>query len=1081
MLRIQILLITLLCLASLKSYGQRTVTGKVTNVSGEALAGVTILEEGTTNGTVTTVDGDYSISVKNEQATLRFSYIGYKAVSKLVGNASTLNISMEEDSELMEEVVVTALGLKSNKDQLGYANSQVEGEKLVNAGEPTLSNSLSGKISGVRVNRNSSDPGAGSYVQIRGVTTITRDNQPLIVVDGIPISNESRGNSESGGVNQESRLNDINPNDIESISVLKGAAAAALYGTQAYSGVILITTKSGEFNSKLKVTFRSTFSLDEINRKYPLQTKFGQGDNGIFDPRARDSWGDRIADRSGGPDEFDTSGEFFVDQDGNVYYPITNKNSQTIYDDSNFDQIFQNGYFWENNISLSGGTKNTSVRFSVGDIDQEGIIRNNSDYRRTTIRLNLDHVFTEDIQLKTTASYSRTNSNRIQKGANSSGLYLGLLRTPPDFDNTGYRGDYFAGPDASPIPNRHRSYREPLGADGTPTYNNPNWTINEQENEAKVNRFISSFELTVSPLEWLDLIGRVGLDYFAEQRNEFFTPGSASGAFRTGRYEQSVATNTIFNMDYIARATRQITDNFGGTLLVGFNYRSRTRAINGVTTTNFIQFVDVDDGVRDVDNALPENTESTSATFEERSNGFYSSLDLTFWDMLYLTGTIRVETASTFGESPDNVFAFPSVSLAWQFTQLGNLKSNVFSFGKLRLSYGEVGVQPGPYNTSNVFVSPSFGDQFGGDLNLSLYGNGGFVPSAERGNSSLNPERKKEFEIGTDLRFLNDRITFSATYFNNRTEDVLLDFPVANSRGYSRVYTNGAELENQGLELDLGFTVLKKENFSWNILSNYTRIRNEIIDLRGAESLGGAGLAAVDGRVVEGEPFGVLWGSRTLRDDEGNIVFDENGFPRQDELEGVIGDPNPDWQGAITSIFTYKNVSLSVLLETFQGADIYAGTKSVLFDLGRWESSANEVTATRNLVEFNGNIINIGETFRGTVADFGAGPVALTESWYNGLGGFFGNGNDELYIEDGSWTRLRELSISYTVNSDWLKNNLGVSNLQLTATGRNLIIWTNFEGNDPDTSLSGVSAFRGIDYFNNPGTRSYLFSLLVSF
>ncbi|MEO1653257.1 MAG: SusC/RagA family TonB-linked outer membrane protein, partial [Bacteroidota bacterium] len=296
-----------------------------------------------------------------------------------------------------------------------------------------------------------------------------------------------------------------------------------------------------------------------------------------------------------------------------------------------------------------------------------------------------------------------------------------------------------------------------------------------------------------------------------------------------------------------------------------------------------------------------------------------------------------------------------------------------------------------------------------------------------------------------------------------------------------QVYTNGAEIENKGIELDLGYTIIQTQDFSWIISANFTRVRNTVLDLRGVESINLGGLSAVNARAVEGQPLGVLWGSRTLRNEDGSIVYDENGFPEQDEVEGVIGDPNPDWQGALSTGISYKGFTLNVLFETYQGADIYAGTKSVLADLGRWESTGNEVTASRNLKEFNGNIIFIGETFRGVVHDYGAGPVALTESWYNGDGGFFGNGNDELYIEDGSWTRLRELSLSYTFSNPWLQNKLGLGSVQFTATGRNLILWTSFEGNDPDTNLSGISVARGIDYFNNPGTRSYLFSLELTF
>ena len=1061
---------------------QKRISGTITDENGMPMIGVSIVENETTNGTVSDFDGMYAITVRDESSELMFSYIGYTPVNRVVGTATTLDITMAESAEALDEVIVTSLGFRERKDDLGYASSTVSGDKISESGETNVLNSLSGKSSGVRITRNSGDPGAGAYIQIRGLSSITRNSQPLIIVDGVPISNDVRGNSDSGGVNQESRLNDINPNDIESITVLKGASAAALWGTQALGGVVNITTKSGKFNSKLSVSLKSTYSYDEINRKYPLQDEYGQGDNGVYNQRARDSWGDKLSERSGGLDELDTSGEFYLDQAGNVYYPILTKNSRETFHDSNFDKIFSNGHFFENNLSISGGNQKSSMFFSLGDLDQQGIIKNNSDYRRTTLRFNARHNFTNAISLKISSSYSRTQSNRIEKGANSSGLYLGLLRNPVDFDITGYRGDYFSSSDATPVSNRHRSYREPLGADGTPTYNNPLWTINEQENLAKVNRFITNVELTATPNSWLTLIGRVGLDHYSEKRNEFFTPGSASGAFSSGYISQELATNTIFNMDYIAKTAFNLTEDISGDFLLGFNFNDKSRAVNGYVGSNFIQFLDVDSGIRDADNILPENIATTSTQGHERTVGIYSSASFSLYDMLFLNGTVRAESASTFGDEDNKAFIFPSTSIAWQFSKLEPFKeSTVFSFGKLRASYGEVGVQPARYNTSNVYVSPTFGDALGGGLNLGLFGNGAFVPSSSRGNTNLKPERKKEVELGVDLRFFRDRLSLSGTYFSNVTEDVLLEFPQANSTGYTSVYTNGAEIENKGYEFDLGYRLIDTKDFSWSVDATFTQVRNKVTDLAGIESLNLGGLSAVSSRAVEGEPLGVLWGSRTLRNEDGSIVYDEYGFPEQDQVEGVIGDPNPDWQGSIASSFSYKNIRLSVLFETYQGADIYAGTKSVLRDLGTWYDTANEVTATRNYFTSDGNIINIGETFRGNVGNFGAGPVALTEAWYNGDGGFFSGGNDELYIEDGSWTRLRELSLAYTLNNDWIKSAIGLQSAELSVTGRNLFLWTNFEGNDPDTNLSGISAARGIDYFNNPSTKSYLVSLTLNF
>lgn len=1075
-----ILFITLfsLSLLSFRAQAQLSVAGTVTGEDGTPLVGVTVLEEGTSNGTVTEFDGSYSLIVSDENAQLVFTYVGLEVVRQSVGSGGVLNVTMVEDAEILDEVVVTALGFETKEDEVGYASSSVTGSTVTQAGETTVINALSGKASGVRISRNSGDPGAGAYIQIRGVSTIDRDAQPLIVVDGVPISNDSRGAQES--LAAQSRLNDINPNDIESVTVLKGASAAALWGTRALGGVIVIKTKSGQYNKKLSVTYKTSYSVDQINRKYPQQTKFGQGDNGVYNQRARDSWGDKIADRAGGPDEFNTSGEFFIDQAGNTYYPISTKNDQTIYLDDNFDLVYQNGHFWENNLSISGGNANSTIFASLSDFNQSGIIRNNSDYRRTTARVNASHLLNDYIKINASVAYTKSISNRIRRGASSSGLNLGLLRTPVDFDNTGYRGDYYANPDASPVSNRHRSYREPIAADGTATYNNPSWTINEQESLVDVDRFITSMELTVSPTGWLDLIGRVGLDKYTELNQLFFTPGSAAGEFTAGFFDKSLARNSILNMDYIAKAGKVFSKNFSGNVLVGFNYNHRELITDGSEISNFILYTDVASGIRDIDNALPENRIVSSTFGQERTVGVYGSASFSLYDMLFINGTLRAESASTFGEA-NNTFYFPSASVAWQFTELKGLQGDLLSFGKLRLSYGEVGVQPARYNTTNTFVSPVFGDQYGGDLAGALYGNGAFVASTQRGSADLRPERKKETEVGVDLRFLKDRLSVSATYFFNETEDVLLDFPIANSRGFTRIYTNGAKLENKGVELDLSYTLIRNKDWYWNVGAVYSTVENKVTRLAEGLTINLGGLSAVNARAIEGYPIGVLWGSRTLRDDNGNIVFDENGFPVQDQLEGIIGDPNPDWQGSAFSTLSYKNFSLSVLFETYQGADIFAGTKSVMWDLGTWGASGEEVTAQQNLLTYDGDVILAGTTFRGRIYNFGAGPVAHTEAWYNGDGGFFSGGNDELYIEDGSWTRLREITLAYTAKSDWMKRNLGISNAQISVTGRNLFLWTPFEGNDPDTNLQGVSVARGIDYFNNPGTKSYVFTLNATF
>jgi len=780
------------------SSAQTTVSGTVKDANtGEPIIGATVLEENTSNGAITDTNGEFRFSISSSDAALIINYVGYKEQRIPVNNRSSFEISLQEDVEQLEEVVVTALGFQKDRDEVGYANSQLQSDDFLKAAEPNIVNSLSGKATGVTISRNSGDPGAGSYIQIRGVSTLSGGSQPLIVVDGVPISNDNFG---TGQIAQQSRLNDINPNDIENISVLKGASAAALWGTSAMNGAIVITTKGGNYNQRLKVSVKSTYSVDQISRRYPLQDEFGQGNNGVYDPTQRDAWGDKIADRPGGEDELDTSGEYFVDQDGNIYYPIVTKNSQDTYLDENFDQVFQNGYFWENNVSLTAGNETGNVFFSLSNMNQEGIIRNNSDYDRTTVRFNGEQLLNEKITLNLNVNYTRTTSNRIRRGAQSSGLYLGLTRTAPDFNNAGYRGSYFAGPDASPVQNQQRSYRNYLGS-GNAGYNNPLWTINEQEDLAIVDRFINNFKLTYSVLDWMDVIARVGLDTYTEQKDQFFTPGSAAGGFRTGLYETLLRKNTILNSDLIVRANRNINEDFNLSMLVGFNYNQRDRYTTQNEIVNFIQFADVATGARDLNNALPENRTALASTTESRRAAVYTEVTLQAYEDLFITGTLRSETSSTFGSQADPSFLFPSLTAAWQFHDLVN--NNILSFAKLRGSWGQVGQEPGVYRTNNEIVQPTYSDALGGSISTGLFGNGGFTESIVLGNPFLEPERKTEIELGTDLRFLNDRLTFSFTYYNNETDGALFFRRVANTTGYDRIADNFANLENEGIEIDL--------------------------------------------------------------------------------------------------------------------------------------------------------------------------------------------------------------------------------------------------------------------------------------
>ncbi|MEL6538343.1 MAG: TonB-dependent receptor plug domain-containing protein, partial [Bacteroidota bacterium] len=555
----------------LNAFAQRTVTGTVTSSKdGEALPGITVAVEGTPTSVTTDAEGKYRIQVP-EGGVLVFFYLGSSHSKLEVGPRSVIDMALTIDDQTADEKVITALGFPEDQDQLGATFSKVEGDAMVQSGETTLLNGLAAKASGLTITRNSGDPGAGAYVQIRGQSTILGSLQPLVVVDGIPITGTTIGNSTSG-VAQQSRINDLNPNDIESIQILKGASAVALWGTRAGNGVIFIKTKAGT-PGRMRVSYRGAFSVDQVNLRPQVSQNYGQGFDGGFRNNSLLSWGDYLPDRSGGADEVDMAGPRFESNlSDNVYYTVINKNDTTNYNDSNWDDVFQTGTTFDQALTISGGDDQGTYYLSVGDLNQTGVIRNSSAYRRTTARLNTTRKFGEWVRLSNSVQYARVGSSRVQRGAGLTGLLLGLLRTPADFDNRDYLGTYYPNPDASGQANRHRSYRNALGQGSNPRYNNPGFTVNEQINDTQLDRFIVATELTMAPTDWFDMTARIGYDTYSERRDTYFPEFSAS--FPTGQYNLEIIKQSQLNVDLFGRATK----TFGSTVvsaLGGFNFNNR--------------------------------------------------------------------------------------------------------------------------------------------------------------------------------------------------------------------------------------------------------------------------------------------------------------------------------------------------------------------------------------------------------------------------------------------------------------------------------------------------------------------------
>ena len=1073
---------------------QGSISGNITDDEGVPLPGATILVAGSNEGTTSDFDGNFSIRA-NTGDVLDFSYVGYKTVSVQVENQDQITVVLIADNEL-EEVVLTALGIEKKKDDDLSGTSVVEVDQLQRSGETGVLQGLSGKASGVQITRNSGDPGSGAYIQIRGQNTINGNNSPLIVLDGAPISNDNIGGS-TGGVVQQSRLNDINPEDIESVSVIKGAAAAALYGTGAANGVLVINTKRGSKEAKgWSFNVKTSLSVDRINREWDKQDTWGQGYDGIwydepgigyFVENTGFSYGDEIALRSGGADVYDTSGGYFETQSGRQIGAIDEKNSQKTYNQENRDAVFGDGYTWETNASFSYNSEGSSTYVSISNLDQQGIIQGASDYTRNTLKLNNDTQLTDKLKVKVSSTYTSIDSNRIQTGSNLNGLYLGYLRTSPDYDIRDYKGTNYRISDGvtTVTPNSHRSYRRSGGSYRTfnnetgsfsyaaPTYNNPLWTINEQKSVNSVERFSFAPELNYDVADNLKIVARYGIDFYQDNRVDYWPTGSA-GDGSNGLWEENRISNKINNFKVFALGNTSITDDISLDYTVGYEANEETYRRLGAIETNF---TNPDQVFLNTGNTTSENSNPDSYNQLVRKNGGFAVLDFSLFDDLLVQVSGRAETLSTLPGA--GVIFYPSASVGYKLTDL--LSSDAIDFAKVRVSYGEVGIGANPYATSTVYgpggVFSSWGDGLGGYL----YGNP-FTQSASRGNPDLKEERKKEYEFGLDLRLFDNAITLNATYYQSETRDGIIALPIPGSSGFTTTLQNAAVISNEGVEFDITGRILRTQDFGISVNANFTQNRNIVEDLQGSAYSILNGFTSTSSGIAEGYPFGVLRSRVYEIDNGGNYVLNSNGFPNAAaEKEVGVGDPNANFRAGFGLNIYYKNLSLTSVIETSQGNDVWNGTYGVLHYFG-----IHENTAVKTVNDTGGTIVNsfgteipAGATFRGYIEDFGGGPVAVDSEWWTTNGGGFGDVG-EPFIMDGSWIKMREVSLSYNFTEAFVQD-LGLTNLSLSVSGRNLFLWSAIDGFDPENNLTGASRGRGLEYFSNPGTSSFLTTLRLQF
>jgi len=878
----------------------------------------------------------------------------------------------------------------------------------------------------------------------------------------------------------QNRAADINPNDVESVQILKGAAASAIYGARAANGVILITTKRGR-PGQTHYSLQSTATFDDVSRTIGLQRTYGLGSNGVAPTcvgldcvpvlangsAATRSWGPAL---SGVP----------------VY--------------NHEDEIFKTGTTFDNNLTVSGGSDRTTFYLSGGLTNQDGIIQGpNNRYDRTSVRLKATQQLVSNLSVGGNLSYIDTRGAYVQKGSNTSGLLLGALRTPPEFNNEQY---------LSPTSGLHRSYRfpDPSAASLTESrgYDNPFFSLNSPGNKSELGRFIGNVNIDWSPLTWLRVTEQLGSDYYSDQRIEALPLTSSSNP--VGQVTRLDLNNLEIDNNLLVSINRDFSPNFTGRLSLGQNLNSRRYRQVWAQGQNLIAG----------EPFVLQNTINIATPQEFRSlrhiEAYFGQAEADLYNQLYITVGLRNDGFSTFGAGERRA-NYPKASAAWTFTNfLGNTdQTGLLSFGKLRVAYGETGREPPVYGTINAFsVTSVFGSGFGDFISSSQNGQGGVVRGFTEGNPDLKPERNKEIEFGADFGFFNQRADAGITYFDKKSSDVILFVPTnASQTGFGRRLVNGAEIRNKGIELTLNGRILEGKDFGWEAGLNYGRLRGNVESLLGAEFIpyNNEGFTGSIGTSSVGYAPGVIRGSdfarcgrglqiqqsngSTLDIDaacaatpggykDGALYLAANGQPIYDPTDRVIADPNPDWtMGLNTSVRVFKNLRFSGLLDIRHGGQVWDGTRGALYAFGTHKDTE---IRSRTDGEFGKNFLT---DVYPDVAGPGKGVVAFTtpnqwQSWFTSKGGNASNAQAQ-FVESANFVKLRELSMQYTLDQGFVKSSLGLSSLDLRIAGRNLHTWPKYKGLDPESNLGGAEFLtQGIDYFNNPQTRSFVLSVSLN-
>jgi len=885
------------------------------------------------------------------------------------------------------------------------------------------------------------------------------------------------------------RAADINPNDNESVEILKGPSASAIYGARAAAGVILITTKSGR-SGPTHFTFRSSTSFDDVNHTYPLQTTYGQGTQNTHADTSFggtcDQPGAGACSRSWGPT---------IPAGNAIGAPFDHAND-----------IYRVGHTLDNGFTVSGGNDRTTFYLSGDYAHTQGVIVGpNNNFGRTAVRFKGSHRVIDNLKLGADLAFADTRAKYVQRGNNTNGIQLGNLRTPPDFNNPPFVVQTAAGPEM-------RGYRfQHPNPDGSTlfserTFDNPFWTANEALQTADVGRVFGNVNAEYLPISWLKINYTLGADYTTDERLEG-CPISSSSPCTFGRVIEGKIVNYILDHNLTATANYSISSDLSGTIVLGQNLSTRnTRQLGtvGRTMVALQPFKLANTVTQD----LPLDQETVI-----HDASWFGQAALDVKDQLHLSAALRNDGSSTFGTTNLRSW-FPKGSLAWEFTKAIGERPWL-SYGKARVAYGEAGQEPLPYLTSLTYSSGIVGGISQGTGNTPTQnGIGGLVTRGElRPATSLKPERSKEFEAGIDLGFFKDRADASVTWYNKKSQDIILLQPLNPSIGFFQAGANAATMRNRGWEVSLNVRPVQAADYGWEVGLQWAKNKNVVLSLGGQDFIS---IGDFNNQVaMVNKPIGSYLGTGFLRcgvssgqnvvdvagggtdtlgalclgQPRGAMYIGADGYPLGDPDLRIVQDPNYDWTGSVRSAFRFRKLQVSGLVDIRHGGQIWNGTKGALWSYGTHKDTEQRAVCTnRNdpaSCTGNNKTFGTGGWFDGPVVGPGANtPVAIGEYWYRNVAACPFIGIDEPCIEDGGFVKLREISVSYTLDAPWVQRSIGFSSIDIRVSGRNLKTWTNYTGYDPETNLGGAisagAGAGGVDYFNNPQTRSFVFSVTLN-